>query len=162
MDDHEKSDETGEQNEIGGNEAVDENETSGNGTGRKVAKAAGMVAGMTTGAATVASVSTGGAFAVPGMGMGVATGAAGVTTGSALAAGAVIGTGVGVIVASAVVVAVKVGGPFLRGFRSGWHWPGDDTLPDGDPTPGKPSPTRPAAAAALAASQPIGVAAEAA
>lgn len=95
MDDHEKSDETCEQDEIGEKEAGDENEIGGNGTGQKVAKAAGMVAGVTTGAATVASVSAGGAFAVPGMGMGVATGAAGVTTGSALASGAVIGTGGG-------------------------------------------------------------------
>lgn len=71
MNDHEKSDETGEQNEIDENEAVDENLAGGNGTGQKVAKAAGMVAGVTTGAATVASVSAGGAFAVPGMGMGL-------------------------------------------------------------------------------------------
>ena len=119
--------------------------------------AAGAVAGMTTGAATVASVSAGGAFAVPGMGMGVATGATGVTVGSALASGAVIGTGVGVLVAAALVVTVKVGRPFLRGFRSGWHRP-DDTPPDGDPTPRTPPPTQPAAAA-LAVSQPIGMAA---
>ena len=65
MDDHENYDETGEQGEIGENEAGDEeagdeNESGGNGTGQKVAMAAGMVAGMTTGAATVASVSAGG------------------------------------------------------------------------------------------------------
>lgn len=71
--------------------------------------------------------------------------------------GAVIGTGVGVLVASALVVTVKVGRPFLRGFRSGWHRPDGDTPPDGDPTPITPPPTQPAAAA-LAAGQPIGMA----
>ena len=74
MDDHEESDETGEQDEIGENEAGDENESGGNETRKKVAMAAGTVAGMTTGAATVASVSAGGAFAVPGMGMGLPPG----------------------------------------------------------------------------------------
>lgn len=157
MDDHEKHDETGERDEIGENEAGDENESGRSETGKKVAMAAGAVAGMTTGAATVASVSAGGAFAVPGMGMGIATGATGVTAGSALASGAVIGTGVGVLVASALVVTVKVGRPFLRGFRSGWHRPDDDTPPDGDPTPRTLPPTQPAAAA-LAVGQPIGMA----